>query len=164
MGIKVNLRHLEDKDLAIKGQVTVAELDIDSRDELIRAEDPLDYDLNVQHLESGLLVQGKLQLPLKCLCSRCLKPFQYLLRIDTYSAHLPLEAQEDEEAVKVVNDCVDLTEQVREDILLEFPQHPLCDQECKGLPSAAVRSPEDKSSEQTKHESSAWAELNKLKF
>jgi len=161
MGIKVNLRHLEEQDLLIKGQVPAAELDIDSRDELIQVVEPLDYQLELQHLESGLLVQGKLQLPLKCLCARCLKPFQFLLRIHNYGALLPLEG---EDAVKVVSDCVDLTEQVREDILLEFPQHPLCDQECKGLPSAAVRSPEDQSSEQTKRESSAWAELNKLKF
>ena len=161
MGIRVNLRHLEEHDLQLNGQLPVSELDIDGRDEVIQAIYPLDYDLVVQQMEGGLLVQGTLRLPLKCHCVRCLKPFRYELRVSPYSTHIPLEG---EDAVAVTNDCVDLTATVREDILLEFPQHPLCDQECKGLLKAAVRAPEDKSSEQTKPEPSAWAELNKLKF
>ena len=35
--------------------------------------------------------------------------------------------------VAIENDCVDLTPFVREDILLEFPQHPLCKPDCGGL-------------------------------
>ncbi len=161
MPIKVNLRHLEDRDLVLEGQLPAVELDIDSRDEMVQAVQPLDYRLEAQQMEGGILVRGRLSLPLDCLCVRCLKPFKYLLELADYSVHLPLIG---EEAVQVVNDCVDLTGQLREDILLEFPQHPLCDQECKGLPWAAERRPEDKSSEQTQPESSAWAELNKLKL
>jgi len=161
MAIKVNLRHVEEDELHLEGQLPVAELDIDARDEMVLATQPLDYDLEVQRMESGLLVQGRLYLPLECKCVRCLKPFQYGLEIESYSALLPLEG---DEAVTIVNDCVDLTGQVREDILLEFPQHPLCDQECKGLLKAGVRTPEDESSAQKKPEASAWAELNKLKL
>ena len=40
---------------------------------------------------------------------------------------------EGEDRVAVDNDCVDLTPYLREDILLEFPQHPLCKPECRGL-------------------------------
>ncbi len=36
-------------------------------------------------------------------------------------------------AVPIKNDCVDLTPWVREDILLGFPQHPLCRPDCGGL-------------------------------
>jgi uncharacterized metal-binding protein YceD (DUF177 family) len=161
MAIKVNLRHLEEEELRVKGQLSVAELDIDARDEVVQVTHPLEYDLEVQRLESGLLVQGRLLLPLECQCVRCLKPFRYDLELKKYSTLLMLEG---DEAVPVVNDCVDLTGQLREDILLEFPQHPLCDQECRGLLKAAVRAPADKNSEQTKPELSAWAELNKLKF
>jgi uncharacterized protein len=160
MAIKVNLRHLEEKELRIAGQLTVGELDVDTRDEVVQVTHPLEYELEVQRLESGLLVQGRLALPLDCECVRCLKPFRYDLEIKNYSTLLVLEG---EEAVPVVNDCVDLTAQVREDILLEFPQHPLCDQECRGLQKAAMRTTEDKSSGEEKPAPSAWAELNKLK-
>ena len=47
--------------------------------------------------------------------------------IATWTLHLPLEG---EDKVTVENDCVDLTPFVREDILLEFPQHPLCKPDC----------------------------------
>ena len=70
-----------------------------------------------------------------------------------------------EEAVAVNNDCVDLTPYIREDILLEFPQHPLCEADCGGLlkthPGTRDNAGDPK---QTKRESSAWDDLDKLKF
>jgi uncharacterized metal-binding protein YceD (DUF177 family) len=33
---------------------------------------------------------------------------------------------------------VDLTPQIREDILLELPQRPLCQPDCRGLPKKAA--------------------------
>ena len=63
----------------------------------------------------------------------------------------------------MVNDLVDLTPFVREDILLEFPQHPLCDRECRGLPKNEPGKAKA-SSGAGPTEASAWAELNKLKF
>src|SRR6185436_222043 len=106
------------------------ELDIEIRDEVIRLSEPLRYDLEVQQLDDGLLVRGRLNLKLDCECVRCLKPFQHELRLDEWTCHLPLQG---EDAVKVMNDCVDLTPYLREDILLEFPQHPVCDTGCGGL-------------------------------
>jgi uncharacterized metal-binding protein YceD (DUF177 family) len=60
---------------------------------------------------------------------------------------------------------VDLTPYLREDILLEFPQHPLCDPECGGLPDAKSGNANNATSAGKPNEgSSAWAELNKLKL
>jgi uncharacterized metal-binding protein YceD (DUF177 family) len=65
--------------------------------------------------------------------------------------------------VAVANDCVDLTPYVREDILLEFPRHPLCNLECRGLPKTSVgKSKNASSADKTEAGPSAWAELNKL--
>ena len=70
-----------------------------------------------------------------------------------------------DEAAPIVNDCVDLTPLVREDILLEFPQHPLCDRDCAGIPDAAKGQPtKHRGTGQPAAGSSAWAELNKLKL
>ena len=68
---------------------------------------------------------------LACQCVRCLTSFRLPLELNGWTCHLPLQG---EDRVKVLNDCVDLTPYVREDILLEIPQHPLCDPECRGLP------------------------------
>ena len=162
MPLVVNLRHLEADNVTLEGELPVKELEIDPRDEVIQALEPLRHDLEVQKLEGGLLVQGRLQLRLQCECVRCLKRFPYELELKDWTCHVPLEG---EEKVAVVNDCVDLTPLVREDILLEFPQHPLCDRDCAGIPDAAKGQPtKQRGTGQPAAGSSAWAELNKLKL
>ena len=42
------------------GELPVADLDLDTRDEMIRVQQPLRYDLEVQQLDDSLLVRGKL--------------------------------------------------------------------------------------------------------
>jgi uncharacterized metal-binding protein YceD (DUF177 family) len=70
-----------------------------------------------------------------------------------------------EEKVLISNDSVDLTSYLREDILLAFPQHPLCKPECGGLPSPLRNAASDPGAVQkSKETSSAWAELDKLKL
>jgi uncharacterized protein len=162
MALLVNLRHLEAHNVRRNGELPVKELDLDTRDEMVRANEPLLYDFEVQKLEHSLLAQGRLQLTLDCQCVRCLKPFKHTIKLENWTAHLPLQG---EETVPVVNDCVDLTPYVREDILLEFPQHPLCDAECRGLPHpSSGKATKPQTAGQPENGSAAWSELNKLKF
>ena len=161
MPLLVNLRHLEANDLKLRGELPAQELDIETHDEAIGLGEPLEYNLEVQRLEGGLLLEGQLRLILECHCVRCLKPFSYRLNLRNWTVHLPLKG---EEAAAVVNDCVDLTPYIREDILLAFPQHPLCDPQCGGLPAYHRRTKRTSSTGQTDHGSPAWDELNKLKF
>jgi uncharacterized metal-binding protein YceD (DUF177 family) len=134
MSLKVNLRHLEEHGIHLKGDLPVDALDFGLQDEMIQAKQPLHYDLQVDKVANGLLVQGKLSLPLDCQCVRCLKPLVQRLELPQWALHLPLEG---EEKVTVDNDCVDLTPFIREDMLLEFPQHPACEPECAGLKKKA---------------------------
>ena len=163
MPLLVNLRHLEAHNLHLQGELFAEELDLDSRDEMIRVSKPLSYNLEVQKVEDGLLVQGRLRLPLECQCVRCLKTFACKLELNPWTRHLPFQG---EESVPIVSDCVDLTPYAREDILLEFPQHPLCEPECHGL----LRSPSGKTKNPcggtvlSEPGSPAWKELDKLKF
>jgi uncharacterized protein len=161
MPLIVNLRHLAAHNLRLTGELPVDELEIETFDEAIRVREPLVYDLEVQKLEGGLLVQGRLALALDCRCVRCLAPFLHVVELAPWTAHLALEG---EEAVLVNNDCVDLTPIAREDILLAFPQHPLCDPECGGLSEAASAGRKQSMSGLNQAGSPAWGELNKLKF
>ena len=155
--LKFNLRHLEERDLHLKGELSAAELDLGVKDELIRVEKPLKYDLHVEELSDSVLVTGSLRLTLDCECGRCLKPFTYEVALKDWALHLPLEG---EDAVSVDNDAIDLTPFVREDMLLEFPQHPLCKQDCAGLKKKARGETGGKG--ETKP--SGWADLDKLKL
>jgi uncharacterized protein len=153
MALKFNIRHVEDNELHLEGELSPEELDLDNRDDLVKVTEPLKYNIDVQKNGSDILAQGSLQLPLQCDCSRCLKPFQTKVLLEDWAALIALQG---EEKANVENDLVDLTPYIREDILLSFPQHPLCSEECTGLP---VR-PDQKQTQG----SSAWSELNKLKL
>ncbi|HEX3626965.1 MAG TPA: YceD family protein [Verrucomicrobiae bacterium] len=153
MSLKVNLRHLETHEIHLKGDLPVEELDFGPQDEMMLAKQPVHYDLRVEMVAQAVLVQGKMQLTLQCQCVRCLKPFEKTMTLENWTLHLPLEG---DDAVPVDNDCVDLTPYVREDMLLEFPQHPLCGADCRGLSHDRH--------EHGKNSPSAWNELDKLNF
>jgi uncharacterized protein len=161
MSLSVNLRHLEAHDLRLQGELPVKDLDIETRDDMIALADPLRYDLEVELLDGGILAQGELHLRLDCKCVRCLKPFDHRLDLEPWTCHVPLR---DEDAAPVVNDRVDLTPFVREDILLALPQHPLCEPDCQGLPIADLGQASKSAAGPTEASSQTWAELNKLKF
>ena len=156
----VNLRHLESQTIRLQGDLPAAELDFGVHDEMIRTEKPLCYDLTVERLDDGLLLTGSLRLVLDCQCVRCLKPFERELALEDWTCHLPLAG---EEKVRVENDYVDLTPFVREDMLLEFPQHPLCKPDCAGLGKIG-KGRAGKAARENELEPSAWAELDKLKL
>ena len=159
MPLLFNIRHVEEKEVRLEGELPVVELDLPGDDPLVRARQPLRYDLTVQKLGDAVLVQGRLELSLDCECARCLKPFEHRLALENWAAHVALTG---EEKAVVKDDLADLTPYVREDILLEMPQHPLCQAECAGLPARA-RENEKKNTRATEG-SPAWSELNKLKF
>ena len=162
MPLLINIRHLDQENLVLKGQLPASELDLADVDELIKVEKPLKYQLEAQKLDNGILVQGNLEITLDCECARCLKAFAYRLKLENWACLLALEG---EEKVPINNDSIDLTPSVREDILLGFPQHPLCKAECAGLPKKAIgKTKKTGGAGKTKENSSAWAELNKLKF
>jgi uncharacterized protein len=163
MRATVNLRHLEEGPQRLEGEVSTEILEIDKLgDEVIQAKDPLFYDVEVEKQDRNLLVSGSLHTDLDCQCVRCLKAFKYRLELKPYHLYVSLEG---EDAAPVVNDLVDLTPFFREDTLLAFPQHPLCSEDCAGLPNASgpKGSKADKSS-QGNETASAWSELDKLKF
>ncbi len=163
MPLLFNLRQLEQKQsLGLAGKLPPEDLELDTVDELIQAKLPLEYDLEVQELDESILVQGSLRLALRCECVRCLKPFTHELVFDDWACHLPMAG---EDKVPISNDSVDLTPYLREDILLAFPQHPLCKPECGGLPSPLRNAANDPGAgHQSKGTPSAWSELDKLKL
>jgi uncharacterized protein len=155
MPVTVNLRHLEEKNVELEGEVSAEELDFVKPDEMVQPNHPLEYNLEVEKNGNNLLVHGELHITLECECVRCLRSFQYQLDLDPYDALVPLEG---EDRATVSSDLVDLTPFLREDVLLAFPQHPLCEADCNRVPELKL------SRSATASQKSAWDELNKLKL
>lgn len=92
----------------------------------------------------GILVTGALHCSLELECARCLEPFSFPLRfaleeefrptIDiTTGATLP-RTEDDEPATQIdARHELDLTEVMRQNILLALPPHPICRRACLGL-------------------------------
>jgi uncharacterized protein len=162
MSVLVNLRHVETRDLAFKGELTPAELAIEHPDEMVQANQPLRYDLTVDLTGENLLVDGSLEMVLDCCCVRCLKPLTYPIKLTGHVCILPLDG---EDKIEVVGECVDLTPYLREHILLEFPPHPVCQPDCGGLPIRAGQRPKVREpSGSAGGKPSPWDELSKLQL
>ncbi|MGC8743878.1 MAG: YceD family protein [Verrucomicrobiia bacterium] len=161
MPIKININDLEKKEILFKGALPVKELEIDGLDRVIHANHDLNYDFTVQKIEKKILLSGSLSIDLDCECVRCLKEFVYSIVLDNWALMLELEG---EERVQVVNDIVDLTPYIREDILLNFPLHPVCEPGCAGMPELLASDKGNAQSGKLEPFNPVWAELDKLKL
>jgi uncharacterized protein len=161
MSLKVNIRHLEGGEIRLHGEMSAAEANLDCPDELVHARQPVQYELTAQKSGPDVLVQGRLRFVLDCECARCLKAFKLPVDLENWTALAPLEGPE---KAPIKDDCVDLTPLLREDILLAFPQQPLCEADCAGLPNRAEKNAKQTKGGSQTPVSSVWSELNKLKF
>lgn len=159
--LTINLRHLAKKDLELKGEISADELGLNQLDELVKVPEPVRYELEVQEMDQGVLVTGRITAQLRCECARCLKAFNLPLDLEDFAVQLSLEG---EEAVVPDGDFVDLTPYLREDIVLAFPQHPLCEPGCAGLQKERPSESKAQPGQESLTTSSAWAALNKLKL
>lgn len=157
MSLLFHLSQLEIRNLTLQGELTPGDLDLDTRDAMVQVRQPLLYDLELEKVEAGVFAHGRLALQLHCCCVRCLKEFVLNLELPDWSRLLPLSG---EEAVPVEKDTVDLTPILREDMLLVFPQHPLCEPECGGLPQWKQM----QSHRPAEADASPWSVLDKLKL
>jgi len=154
--IPLNLTRLQKKPQRLQGEVPAEDLAIDPLDELIHINGPLKYTLSADWMDGAALVRGDVVLPVEYECARCLKRFVRPVELKGYALHLPLKG---EDAVEVVDDCIDLTPFLREDILLGLPQHPLCRSDCPGIAAG-----ENEAEKADQSGSSIWSQLDNLKF
>jgi uncharacterized protein len=158
--LTVNLRHMAQRDLRLEGALGPEELELVGLDAMVRVSGAVAYSLRAQKLEQSLLVRGRLVFALECVCVRCLKTFSRQVDLPEFAVDVPLVGEE----AAAEGDFVDLTPYVREDILLAFPQHPLCEPGCVGLSKPAPPASEAQPGKESQMTSSVWAALNELKL
>jgi len=119
--MKINVKRIPEDGEALRGSDPASIMELEESD--IRFEHDVEYDLLAQLQGAALLVTGRLSTPATLRCSRCLRVFDLPVRVDQFVFHKELEGE----------DFVDLTANMREDIILELPQRALCVADCKGL-------------------------------
>ena len=119
--MKINVKRIPEDGEQLQGAEPPAIIDLDNDDVHFKKE--IVYDLHAQIQNNALLVVGKLRTPVTLRCSRCLKTFETPVNVKQFVFHQELTGE----------DFVDLTENIREDIILELPQRALCRPDCRGL-------------------------------
>jgi len=100
----------------------------------------------VIHISQGVLVQCKLTAEVKLICSRCLDTFLFpisftaeeeFLPISDVSGDLAISSVEQSEGFTINNkNILDLSELIRQYMLLNLPMKPLCRLDCPGMKEA----------------------------
>ena len=111
----------EGKDLEGEEKPEVLALEKDAGAEAIG---PLQYELHAQCIEKELIVTGAVGVDVRFACARCADAFT--TRVEDHSFFC-------EKEVENLHETLDLTDEVRETIILAFPNYPLCGESCRGL-------------------------------
>ncbi len=120
----------------------------------LACEEPLHYRLHASMVDGKLLVQGTLQTTLQCTCDRCLESYEQTVTVAGLCRYFEDETEAE----------VDLTEELREDIVIDFPAKLLCSPECRGIcPGCGTNLNLDRCACETETAPpSVWDELDKL--
>jgi uncharacterized protein len=91
----------------------------------------IDVDLRCESLSDGIVVVGGVRVDFRGDCRRCLTSLTGTLSIEVhelYQVNLT-----DPDAFPIENDQIDLRSMVRESVLLDVPDAPVCRPDCAGL-------------------------------
>ncbi len=119
--MKINVKRIPEDGETLRGTDPSSIMELDEPD--ARFEHDVEYDLLAQLQGNALLVTGRISTPATLRCSRCLRVFELPLKVEQFAFHQELKGE----------DFVDLTANMREDIILELPQRALCTEGCRGL-------------------------------
>ena len=119
----INISKIPEEGLHLNGEEPADVLGLDD-DPVFSASGPICSTLYAQVVDETLLVRGTVSAEIHAECARCTQIFSTTVSdsgfLRDYSDILEVEE-------------VDLTEGLREAILLNLPHFPLCDEGCKGL-------------------------------
>lgn len=112
-------------------------------DEDLKVISPIIGHVRMRRVNQGLLVDGTVDLTLEFSCTRCLKDFEQPVHVNFEERFYPTvdvltgaplpKIEEDEVFPIDEHHQVDLTEAIRQNILVDLPMATLCQEDCAGL-------------------------------
>jgi uncharacterized protein len=118
--MKIYVSRVPDEGLREHVVYDPARMDMERDD--IRPAQPFEADVFVTRADEELVVQADIRCPLEFTCARCLEPFTSAVTPQGVFSYKVQPA-----------DVVDITEDVRQEVLLAYPMVPVCRPDCKGL-------------------------------
>ncbi len=114
--MKVHLRQIPEDGMHLEGEEDCPLPELAEQD--VACAGPLRYALDLGISDNSLWANGTLAQPVKMTCVSCLTRFVHTIEVPAFGILVDLGGPEE----------VDLEPYVREDLLLNLPAHPHCDQ------------------------------------
>ncbi len=138
----------------LEGEEPAAILDLEPG-ALVLAISPIRYRLLAELLPGELVVRGSLVCRIAFPCSRCANRVEREVRTEDFVCV---------REYRDLSEAIDLTENMREDMILAFPNYPVCSPGCRGLcPQCGTDLNEGTCSCRPPADHPAWSGLDRLK-
>ena len=118
------------KEHQVSGSFDINSSDHELTNQLLKFEEGLSYDLNIEAQGEDIFVSGPLSAKWIGECRRCLEPVKGELSLEVREYFK--EDFEEGENYPLVNVTIDLAPMLLEAVVLASPIAPLCSSECKG--------------------------------
>ena len=156
--LTISIKGIDNAGKTFSGEVFPEVLHLDTLSDEISFVKPIEYSLHVSEVSEGILVAGTISAKVEVSCGRCLEPFEFKLKLNDVCHFLE----------NATTDILDVTEGLREDILISLPAKFVCDDECEGLCRACGANMNtepckcDLASLDSETESSPWDALDQI--
>ena len=148
---------------------TAKEFEISLLPGLLELDDPrlvpgteITVEVQCESLSDGIVVNGHIEAEFHSECRRCLQPVGSVLDIEVHELYQLVVT--DPDAFAIHNDQIDLAPMVRETVLIELPDAPLCRIDCAGLcPTCGIDLNSAKCNCVAPQIDSRWAALDALR-
>jgi len=151
--MKILVARVPEEGASYEGQDPAAIMQIEN-DPLVRKTGDVRYELYAQRVSDELVVRGTLATELELQCARCSEFFSTTVTVSDFLRAYPAPKG---------TDSVDITGDLREEILLHVPGFSVCSEDCKGMcPQCGVDLNKGSCACKTEEGPAPWSVLDNL--
>ncbi|MFH1479014.1 MAG: DUF177 domain-containing protein [Candidatus Omnitrophota bacterium] len=120
--MKIKIDDIPKEGLELEGEVEPNNISIELDDQGVVFNDRIKVLLRATKLQEDILLDIKLEAPCELTCARCLARIQNIFKKEFSISHEVASG-----------DILDIDEDVRQELVLDYPVKTLCKNDCKGL-------------------------------
>jgi uncharacterized protein len=132
---KLPIAYVAEGHTQVVNTVELVDIDLDGSSEFHK---PVQLTFDIQKVGHEFFIKMRIQTTVDMICDRCAEPFEWNVDelIDVVFTLDPGLIEEEEEDIYLIQEStteVDITDSIRQTLLLALPFKRLCHMECKGL-------------------------------
>lgn len=139
--MKILVSEIPEEGYTLSKESPITDFDLEENDASLQ--EPVSINIKIRKSSEDIFISGKVKTLLELECSRCLENFLFNVneKFEAYFISEDLRPHEEEMELRKEDmdvsyyegDIIDLTNVIREQILLSLPMTPICKASCRGL-------------------------------